>query len=142
MKSQVQFLDYWKEKSGKLSLSNPKGVDAVTVMTIHQSKGLEFPLVIYPCTEPRGGSNSKWVELEKPIGKLTAALLQVKSMENTCFEPLYAEEKQLEKLDALNIDYVAFTRAEDRLYLIGKEGSKKIDEVQTFFKNQAIEPTF
>ena len=139
-KSHVQFLDYWKEKSVKLSLSNPKGIDAVTVMTIHQSKGLEFPIVIYPCTDPRGGANSKWVELEKPIGKLNVALLQVKSMENTCFAPLYTAEKQLEQLDALNIDYVAFTRAEDRLYLIGKEGNKKIDEIQTFFKNQAIEP--
>ena len=140
--SQVQFLDYWKEKCENLSLSNPKGIDAVTVMTIHQSKGLEFPIVIYPCTDPRSGSNQKWVELQKPIGKLTAALLQVKDMENTCFEPLYTEEKQLEKLDVLNIDYVAFTRAEDRLYLIGKEGIKKTDEIKTFFENQGIEPTF
>ena len=139
-KSQVQFLDYWKEKSQKLSLSNPKGIDAVTVMTIHQSKGLEFPIVIYPCTEQRGDSDSKWVELEKPIGKLNAALLQIKDMENTCFEPLYIEEKQLKQLDVLNIDYVAFTRAEDRLYLIGKEGDKRMDEIQTHFKNQAIVP--
>jgi len=140
-KSQVQFLDYWKEKGGKLSLSNPKGIDAVTVMTIHQSKGLEFPIVIYPCKEPRGGASSKWVDLEEPIGKLNAALLQVADMRNTCFEPLYTEEKQLEKLDALNIDYVAFTRAEDRLYLLGKEDNKRIEEVLEFFKNQQIEPT-
>jgi ATP-dependent exoDNAse (exonuclease V) beta subunit len=140
-KSQVQFLDYWKEKGGKLSLSNPKGIDAVTVMTIHQSKGLEFPIVIYPCKEPRGGASSKWVDLEEPIGKLNAALLQVADMRNTCFEPLYTEEKQLEKLDALNIDYVAFTRAEDRLYLLGKEDDKRIEEVLDFFKNQQIEPT-
>ncbi|MCL2131836.1 MAG: UvrD-helicase domain-containing protein [Lentimicrobiaceae bacterium] len=139
-KPHVQFLDYWKEKSYKLSLSNPKGIDAVTVMTIHQAKGLEFPIVIYPFKDSRSGSDTKWVELEKPIGKLNAALLQVKDMQNTCFEPFYIEEKQLEQLDVLNIDYVAFTRAEDRLYLIGKEGNKRVDEIQTFLKNQAIEP--
>ena len=139
-KSQGQFLDYWKEKSANLSLSNPKGIDAVMVMSIHQSKGLEFPIVIYPCKEPRGGTSAKWVELEQPIGKLNVALLQLKDMENTCFKPLYAAERQLENLDILNIDYVAFTRAEDRLYLIGKEGNTKADAIQTFFKNQAIEP--
>ena len=139
-KPHVQFLDYWHEKNGKLSLSNPKGIDAVTVMTIHQSKGLEFPIVIYPFKDPKGESNSKWVELEKPIGKLTAALLQVSDMKETCFDAVYAEEKQLGKLDTLNVDYVAFTRAEDRLYIVGKEGNTKIDEVQTFLKNQQIEP--
>ena len=42
------FLNYWEDKATKLSVAVPEGIDAVQVMTIHKSKGLEFPVVIFP----------------------------------------------------------------------------------------------
>ena len=44
----LNFLEWWDLKSHKFSVVIPDGVDAVQVMTIHKSKGLEFPVVIYP----------------------------------------------------------------------------------------------
>src|SRR5690606_35934254 len=42
------FLAYWKLHEDKLSIVSPEGKEAVQIMTIHKSKGLEFPIVIYP----------------------------------------------------------------------------------------------
>lgn len=44
----TKFLDYWDKKSDKLSIAAPEDVNAVTIMTVHKSKGLEFPFVIFP----------------------------------------------------------------------------------------------
>lgn len=140
-KTEICFLDYWNDNKSKFSLSNPKGIDAVTVMTIHQSKGLEFPVVIYPHKKSRHGSKDQWVELPELIHGLTATLLKPKSMEGTIFDHLYEEEKLLSSIDDLNIEYVCFTRAKDRLYFIAQQGDNLADEMETFFMtNQSIEP--
>ncbi len=143
-KTEFQFLDYWNENRNKFSLSNPKGIDAVTVMSIHQSKGLEFPVVIYPHKKPRQGSKDQWVELPEPIHGLTTTLLKPKSMEGTIFNHLYEEEKLLSSIDDLNIEYVCFTRAKDRLYFIAEQGDNLADEMENFLlaTNRQIEPEF
>ena len=41
------FIDHWELNKDKLSVIVPEGED-VQIMTIHTSKGLEFPIVIYP----------------------------------------------------------------------------------------------
>lgn len=43
------FLEFWELKKDKLSIVASENSDAVQVMTIHKSKGLEFPVVIFPC---------------------------------------------------------------------------------------------
>jgi ATP-dependent exoDNAse (exonuclease V) beta subunit len=134
-KVEIQFLDYWEENKHKFSLSNPKGVNAVTVMTIHQSKGLEFPIVIYPHKKKENRTGEKWVDLEKPIGKLSATILKINDMKKTIYNELYEEEKQLILMDKLNIDYVAFTRAKDRLYFIAQEGDTRGDSIKRFLSD-------
>ena len=42
------FLQYWEKKKGKLSVTAPEDVNAVQLMSVHKSKGLEFPVVIFP----------------------------------------------------------------------------------------------
>ena len=46
--SLTAFLEYWKDKSGEEKVPLPENIDAVRIMTIHKSKGLEFPVVIVP----------------------------------------------------------------------------------------------
>ena len=43
-----EFLNYWDTKKEKLSVPGTDGGDAVSIMTIHKSKGLEFDCVVIP----------------------------------------------------------------------------------------------
>jgi ATP-dependent exoDNAse (exonuclease V) beta subunit len=44
----VYFLDYFNEKKNTIALQMPDSNKAIKIMTIHKSKGLEFPVVIIP----------------------------------------------------------------------------------------------
>ena len=43
----ADFLDFWEDQKEKLSISSPEGLNAITVMTVHKSKGLSAPVIIY-----------------------------------------------------------------------------------------------
>ena len=125
------FLEFWKQKRDKLSISIPEGSNAVRIMTIHKSKGLEFPVVIIPFLDwslNKLGDAKAWVSLDADKYKLPSGLigLNKSSLENTDWSSLYEEESDKTKLDYINILYVAVTRPVDRLYSIvsQKEGEK------------------
>ena len=137
------FFSYWEEQQGKLSLSNPEGIDAVHIMTIHKSKGLEFPIVIYPIkNRPQGYTKrQQWVDLKEPVvageKKLRTALMDINAeLSYTDYADLLTEEADMTQLDTLNMEYVAFTRAKDRLYLIARHDSKKPLPLTVFFTEQ------
>ncbi|MDE6296413.1 MAG: ATP-binding domain-containing protein, partial [Muribaculaceae bacterium] len=44
----ASFLRWWEDKRKSASIASPEDMDAVTVMTVHKSKGLEYPVVIVP----------------------------------------------------------------------------------------------
>lgn len=118
------FLTYWENNSEKLSIPSPEGNDAVRIMTIHKSKGLEFPVVIFPFAEQNYSQNlgdKIWITAdEEQIGLPKALVSKNKDVENFGEEAskVYNQKKEEDLLDNINVLYVALTRAEEQLYVI------------------------
>ena len=125
----VSFLEWWKSRGVSLSISSPEGTDAVSIMTIHKSKGLEFKCVILPF-EAKGLTPSnlktewRWVkpsplladyDLPEYIPVETTKLLL-----DTEYADLYRKYSDMYMMDKLNSLYVAFTRAKCELYIFTK----------------------
>jgi len=128
------FLEHWEDKKDKLSLIIPEGLDAVQVMTIHKSKGLEFPIVIFPyanwmTSETRAKT---WIALENAendFNGIKHALVPINKdlAETGVGKHIYNKHENEVKLDNLNMLYVAITRPEQRLYIITyKDRMKKL----------------
>lgn len=117
------FAEWWERRADKASVVMPEGMDAVSIMTVHKSKGLEFPVVITPYME---GDLQKtepiWVELEEEGLELEVALIDTSKTANyTRYKGLADRERQFQVLDHLNVLYVDFTRAVDRLHIISRK---------------------
>ncbi|MFD2515582.1 UvrD-helicase domain-containing protein [Pontibacter locisalis] len=120
------FLGYWDVQKEKLSINTPKDRNAITITSIHKSKGLAYPIVIIPfadwSTEPKRGS-LMWSQLSDDIsvtGKLRSVAVNISSkLENTTLTQQYSNEIEKTFIENLNMLYVALTRPIDRLYLIG-----------------------
>ncbi|MFV5687573.1 UvrD-helicase domain-containing protein [Flavobacterium sp. ZT3R25] len=118
------FLNFWDKNAEKFSIPSPEGTNAVRIMTIHKSKGLEFPVVIFPFAEEdynRKPKDKLWLNAEEQDFGLPKVLIDNSSAvegfgEEASF--VYNQKKQEELLDNINVLYVALTRAEEQLYVI------------------------
>ncbi len=124
----ASFLDYFEKKKSSLSIVSPIGQDAVQIMTIHKSKGLEFPVVIFPYADLdiyRELEPKEWYTLNKDVyfGFKHTLLNYNKDFENFGHEGLRIFNKHQSELelDNLNLLYVALTRAAEQLYIISKK---------------------
>jgi ATP-dependent exoDNAse (exonuclease V) beta subunit len=131
--SDVQaFFDWWEVRARKSSMIIPDDADAVKVMTIHASKGLEFPVVIVPYFNCKiYKANDAWVEFknEKILLPVSVVSLSKKAADSGFGRELKDEEDE-QILDNLNLMYVAFTRAVERLHITAlKSSSNKLPGV-------------
>jgi ATP-dependent exoDNAse (exonuclease V) beta subunit len=118
------FLEYWHKCSDKFKIPSPEGSDAVRIMSIHKSKGLEFPVVIFPFAEENYSLQKKdklWLSADEEEFGLPKVLIDnskaVEGFGETA-KATYIEKSQEQLLDNINILYVALTRAEEQLYVI------------------------
>lgn len=114
-----ELLDWWEKEGEKLGLSIPEDQNAVRLMTVHKSKGLQFPAVIMPFADyarvKKSGDDLWLKDREKKHGMENLLVTTASKLSHTRFGEQYAEELQKQELDSLNILYVAFTRAERTL---------------------------
>ena len=125
------FLEHWEQKKEKSALKIPEDINAVKVMSIHKSKGLEFPVVILPfCNWKLYRSQNLWIEDEQ--AKLPIMILGMnKSLNTTGYSAEYIAEKERQLLDNINILYVGLTRASHHMHIISEQYKKFIDETFT-----------
>lgn len=132
------FLDYWDKKGNSASISTPENMESVQIMTIHKSKGLEFPVVIFPY------ANSNVFEeidpkLWLPVNKneflgFSEVLINKKQEVQEYGEIeslLYEIDHQKLQLDAFNLLYVVLTRAVNALFIISANKLDKKGEHNT-----------
>ncbi len=120
----TSFLDHWVEKRGKLSIALSENSEAIRLLTIHKSKGLEFPVVMHPFADYKNEStgNSIWVYSNdknlEPLDRLRITASD--KLTETPFLLDYEHEKSRGAMDMFNMLYVALTRPVSRLYVSGK----------------------
>lgn len=118
----VGFLEYWEENKGKFSVVVPEGENAVEIITIHKSKGLEYPVVFIPFAsweiQPRF-NHAFWASSKGGFGDYpdTYLVQPRKELAESSFGADYEEELNRTLLDNINLLYVAFTRPRERLYV-------------------------
>ncbi len=134
------FLDWWDVNQSKRTVKIPEGHNAMRILTIHKSKGLQFKVVVMPFLKwdifDAKKENVVWSPFEDREKGLSAIipLTITSSLADSDFRETYAEEATMAYLDSLNMLYVALTRAEDVFigYVPYKEkiGSQNYIEVQ------------
>ncbi len=148
-KADVQsFLDWWETTGSRKSVVLPGNQNAIRILTIHKSKGLEFKIVILPFLS--------W-ELDHPSTKLPVLWVQpdvppfnalgivpvkyCKDLDCTIFSEDYKAEKYSVFIDNINLLYVALTRAKDALYGFSVINSKSDGTVAGLLKDAFIAET-
>jgi ATP-dependent helicase/nuclease subunit A len=115
------FIDQWEKTIQFKSIVGPENQEAIQVMTVHKSKGLEFKAVVLPfCNwslDNNRQQNLLWCKPRTaPFNELELVPVNYeKSLVNSHFANEYLEELMHQYIDNLNLLYVAFTRAEQSL---------------------------
>ncbi|MCB0723510.1 MAG: UvrD-helicase domain-containing protein [Ignavibacteriae bacterium] len=124
------FIEWWEENKDKKSITISGEEDAVNIYTVHKAKGLEKPVVIIPFANwifYEGFKNTIWVSPERePFNEAAPYLVRAtNSLENTFLNDDMQLEKAQSYIDNLNLVYVAFTRAAERLFIIAPDNPQK-----------------
>ena len=146
------FLKWWDKVGPGLSISSPDNIDAIRVITIHKSKGLQFPCVLIPMFDWNFDQSSiEWIETagfkdKLPKGVAIPPIVPVKrDNKRTLFDNEFKKIARSNIMDSLNKTYVACTRAQYEL-IIYTENNKELglqlsQFLETCRNNNGIAPT-
>ncbi|MEG2140960.1 MAG: 3'-5' exonuclease, partial [Bilophila sp.] len=103
------FLEHWNREEQQEKAPMPENLDAVRVMTIHKSKGLQFPVVIVPWLNFAPRPDSLAVETLVDGLRVLARRGPASGMEH------YQAIADIAR-ESIHLLYVAWTRPEEELY--------------------------
>lgn len=115
------FMEWWDDNKDKKVISVSEKQEAIKILTIHKSKGLEFKAVIIPFCDwklnDESLGNILWSKpLDSNLSDLDILPIKYsKKLEESIFFKDYYQEKLKTLIDNLNLLYVAYTRAENVL---------------------------
>jgi ATP-dependent helicase/nuclease subunit A len=142
----ASFLIWWDEERKQRAIKIADENDAVKVLTIHKSKGLQYPIVIIPFLNWKLDNDRNegimWVDGSPLKGIAEIPIVPVKYSKNllkTYWSEVYALEHINTFIDNMNVLYVAFTRPINGLFAFGEtKKSTDINNIGEFVKRLLI----
>lgn len=132
----LRFIDRMHSRGDDLGIAKSIGEadDVVTLLTIHKSKGLEYPVVFVAGMSRTFNTKdlgSRYI-FDQEFGLAIKSVNPDLNIISTSLPHLYVKEKKLAKMKAeeMRILYVAMTRAKEKLILVGsiKDWEKQQEE--------------
>lgn len=123
-----------RASSSKEPAATVQADDALQIMTIHNSKGLEFDLVILPQLDKsvKGDTASiKYLPGKEGEQGLLGIKVPDKEMQlqnSGVYELAKARDSELEEAESRRLLYVAMTRAQKQLLMVGTVAEEKLPE--------------
>tara|TARA_Y100000114_G_scaffold157142_1_gene187376 strand:- start:37721 stop:40843 length:3123 start_codon:yes stop_codon:yes gene_type:complete len=118
------FLEWWEKEGDNQTVATSEHANAIRILTIHKSKGLEAPIVFIPFTNwqilPPAQMHQFWTSnTPEDMQELRFIPLDFSKglLMDSHFADDYLREAEESALDILNKTYVAFTRPREKLYL-------------------------
>lgn len=132
--STKEFLKYWDEEASSYTIQASENIDAIQIMTIHKSKGLEFPIVFIPMiNKNRDSEFTNWFDTNENEALKSVNINQFnKNLEVYDEEILFFNTKNSYKnmIDRLCLQYVATTRPVEQLFFYLQKANKTSNNLE------------
>lgn len=121
-----EFIAEMEEDKEKITQVSSQDVDAINLMTVHKSKGLEFDTVFYYRRDKKSEQDRRnlisYVEYDETFDNVTDFLVMLPKYKKVLLNgnKYYEREQEYQykqKIEEINNDYVALTRAKKNLIL-------------------------
>lgn len=145
------FVSFMEEEKDKITQVSSSDVEAINLMSIHKSKGLEFDTVFYYKSNTESNKTDDlevYFEYDEKYTKLDKFLLIFGKYKKTFIDGYYSNIKEnneyKKEMEEINADYVALTRAKKNLLLFfdtNKSGGKGLAKrlIDVYGENEKYE---
>lgn len=132
--STKEFLKYWDEEASTYTIQASENIDAIQIMTIHKSKGLEFPIVFIPMmNKNRDSEFTNWFETSSDEALKSVNINQFsKNLEvyDQEIEKFNKQNSYKNLVDRLCLQYVATTRPVEQLFFYLQKANKTSNNLE------------
>lgn len=132
--STKEFLKYWDEEASTYTIQASENIDAIQIMTIHKSKGLEFPIVFIPMmNKNRDSEFTNWFETNDDNALKAVNINQFSKNLEVYDEEIEKFNKQnsyKNLIDRLCLQYVATTRPVEQLFFYLQKANKTSNNLE------------
>ncbi|WP_278377493.1 UvrD-helicase domain-containing protein [Chryseobacterium arthrosphaerae] len=132
--STKEFLKYWDEEASSYTIQASENIDAIQIMTIHKSKGLEFPIVFIPMiNKNRDNEFTNWFETNESDALKSVNINQFSKNLEVYDEQIQEFNKKnsyKNLIDRLCLQYVATTRPVEQLFFYIQKANKTSNNLE------------